>query len=86
MTYEVHHFTLCDGLINCWKTIDASGAQTPEQYETRAEAEAAIDEFLADIANDIAAGECEPDHGYMTVTNSASLRARRSDPPRLAFR
>lgn len=54
MTYEVHHFTLCDGWINCWRTIDAAGNVTPEQYDTHAEADAAIDEFLGDIAAEIA--------------------------------
>lgn len=64
MTYEVHHFTLCDGWINCWQSIDAEGVEAPEQYETLAEAEAAIDEFLADIAAEIAAGERGADEGY----------------------
>lgn len=64
MTYEVHHFTLCDGWINCWRTIDAAGNVTPEQYDTYAEAEAAIDEFLGDIAAEIATGEREANSGY----------------------
>ena len=64
MTYEVHHFTLCDGWINCWKRIDANGSETPEQYDTLAEAEAAIEEFLSDIASEIASGERAPDEGY----------------------
>lgn len=62
--YEVHHFTLCDGWINCWRTIDAKGREVPETFTTEAAAQAAIEEFLADIAADIAAGERDPEDGY----------------------
>ena len=64
MTYEVHHFTLCDGWINCWTFIDADGVVTPAQYDTQAEAEAAIEEFLADVAAEVAAGERPVDGRY----------------------
>lgn len=62
--YEVHHFTLCDGWVNCWRAIDDQGHDVPETFATEAAAQAAIDEFLADIAADIAAGGRAPDDGY----------------------
>lgn len=62
--FEVHHFTLCDGWTNCWSTLDENGQWVPETFPTREAAQAAIDEFLADIAADIAAGDREPEDGY----------------------
>ena len=42
-TFEVRHFTICDGWTSCWTVLD---------------------EFLAEIAADIAFGYRVPDEGY----------------------
>ncbi len=64
MTYEVQHFTLCDGWINTWAVLNEDGSSEPETFETIEAAEAAIAEFLADIQAEIDAGQREPDAGY----------------------
>lgn len=57
--YEVQIFTVCDGWVNTW-TVD----EVPETFATRAEAQAALDEFLAEIQDEIEAGQRAPDEGY----------------------
>ena len=64
MAYEVQHHTLCDGWVNDWIVYDENDIGTPETFETYAAAEAALDEFFADIADEIAAGQRAPDEGY----------------------
>ncbi|WP_106754590.1 hypothetical protein [Pannonibacter carbonis] len=64
MSYEVQQFTLCDGWTNTWTVLLEDGSSVPETFATRAEAEAALAEFLADIADAVAAGYMEPDGGY----------------------
>ena len=63
--FEVQHYTLCDGWVNCW-TVYEEGDQIgkPQTFATEAEAQAEIDEFFADIEEQIASGEREPDEGY----------------------
>lgn len=66
--YEVQTFTLCDGWINSWTIIEDGGnnttTETPETFATRAEAQAALDEFLAEIQDEITSGQRTPDEGY----------------------
>ncbi len=64
MTYEVQHLTLCDGWVNTWTVNHGDGSSEPETFETIEAALAAIDEFLADIRDEIEAGQCQPDEGY----------------------
>ena len=64
MSYEVQQFTLCDGWTNTWTVLLEDGSSVPETFATRAEAKAALAEFLADIADAVAAGDMEPDGGY----------------------
>jgi len=59
MTYEVQHWTLCDGWINCWSVDDQ-----PQLFATWGQAQAELDEFFADIAAEIKAGDRAPDEGY----------------------
>jgi len=59
MTYEVQHWTLCDGWINCW-SVD----ERPQLFATWGQAQAELDEFFADIAAEIKAGTRAPDEGY----------------------
>jgi hypothetical protein len=52
MTYEVQHYTLCDGWINCWTITDENDVETLETFDTIEEAQAALDEFFADLASE----------------------------------
>ena len=60
MHYEVQHYTLADGWKNTWSYDEGDGEFHVETFATRDEAEAALDEFFADVAEDIAAGFCPP--------------------------
>ena len=64
MTYEVQHFTLCDGWINTWAVLNEDGSSEPEAFATEAEARAALDEFFAEIEEEIAIGQRGADQGY----------------------
>lgn len=58
-SYEVQQYTLCDGWINTW-TID----EVPQIFATREEAQSELDEFFADIQDQIDCGDRAPDNGY----------------------
>ncbi|MAJ64469.1 MAG: hypothetical protein CL557_12710 [Alphaproteobacteria bacterium] len=62
--YEVQHYTFCDGWVNTWRVCNADGTDEPQTFATIEEAQAEIDEFLADIEAEIAAGERDEDQGY----------------------
>ena len=64
MSYEVLHFTICDGWINNWAVLHEDGSSEPETFATEAEAQAALDEFLAEIEEEIALGQRGEDEGY----------------------
>ena len=57
--FEVQHATLCQGWLNTWQLDDK-----PMTFATHAEAKAELDDLLADIADEIAAGRRAPDAGY----------------------
>lgn len=57
MTYEVQIYTICDNWTNTWTVIAEDGTETPETFATAAGAEAAIDEFLAEIRAEIDVGQ-----------------------------
>jgi len=59
MRYEVQHFTLCDGWINCW-TVD----DHPQTFASRSEAQAELNELFDDITQQIKDGDRAPDEGY----------------------
>lgn len=62
--YEVHTYTLCDGWVNCWSTIDENHKEEPTTFETIKEAQTEIDELMQDIKYQIDAGERNPDEAY----------------------
>ena len=64
MKYEIQTFTLCDGWVNTWTVHHVDGTSTPETFSTEEEAQAALDEFFADIQEEIDAGQRETDEGY----------------------
>ena len=63
MTYIVETYTLGDGWVNTWH-IEENGTVSPETFLTRAAAQAALDEFFAEIAEEIEIGQRAPDEGY----------------------
>ncbi len=52
MHYEVQHYTLADGWKNDWSYDEGDGVFRIETFATRDEAEAALDEFFADLAEE----------------------------------
>lgn len=62
--YEIQHFTLCDGWINTWTIENEDGSSEPETFATKADAEAALAEFFAEIEEEIATGQRGEDEGY----------------------
>ena len=62
--YEVQTSTLCQGWINCWMVHDPDERTYPETFPTRKAAEKALQEHLADIQEEIDAGQRKPDEGY----------------------
>jgi len=64
MTYEVQHFTLCDGWVNTWAILHEDGSSEPETFATKADAQAALNEFFAEIEEEIAIGQRGADDGY----------------------
>lgn len=61
MRYEVQQNTICDGWVNTWSIEHHDGTVEQETFATRAEALAALDEFFADIWDEIVAGQCHPE-------------------------
>lgn len=64
LVFGIQHFTLCDGWVNTWTVHHEDGTSEPERFVSKAEAQAALDEFLAEIAEEIAIGIRDPDLGY----------------------
>ena len=59
MTWEVQTFTLCEGWVNTWTVCKHGQEPTAQPFETREEAEAALAEFLDDIAFAASRGDIE---------------------------
>lgn len=64
MTYEVQHFTICDGWVNTWSLCAEDGTPQPETFATSHQAHAALNDFLLFIQQEIDAGTREADEGY----------------------
>jgi hypothetical protein len=63
MAWEVQHHTICQGWINTWSE-EVDGVSRPLIYPSQAEAQFELQEFLREIAEEIAYGERDPDNGY----------------------
>ena len=50
--FEVQHYTLCDGWLNCWLVDDK-----PETFATEEEAQTAIDDHVIDYINAVQGGD-----------------------------
>ena len=56
MPYEVQHYTLFHSWRNNWFYDEGDGVLQPETFDTVDDANAALDEFFEDLAEDVAAG------------------------------
>ena len=63
MAWEVQHHAICQGWINTWSE-EVDGVSRPLIYPSEAEAQFELQEFLREIAEEIAYGERDPDNGY----------------------
>jgi hypothetical protein len=63
MAWEVQHHTICQGWINTWSE-EVDGVSRPLIYPSQAEAQFELQEFLREIAEEIAYGERDPENGY----------------------
>ena len=63
MKYEVQQYTLCEGWVNTWG-VEEDGVFVPEVFDSKEEAQAEINAFLQEIAEEIEQGERAPDNGY----------------------
>ena len=63
MAWEVQHHTICQGWINTWSE-EVDGVSRPLIYPSQAEAQFELQEFLREIAEEIAYGERDPDNRY----------------------
>ncbi len=66
--FEVQTLMFWRGWVNTWLTIDRNGVPEPVTFESYATAEAALDEFFAEVEGEIALGLREPDAGYSRDT------------------
>ncbi|MES1026632.1 hypothetical protein ABN584_27440 [Gloeocapsa sp. BRSZ] len=64
MPYEVRQCTVCTGWVNNWLIHQEDGSSHPQTFQTIEEAQAEIDEFLADIEAEIQSGDRQSDEGY----------------------
>ncbi len=62
--WELQNWTFVDGWINTSTEENEKGEEVPLVFNTRAEAQTELDDFMGEIADQIESGEREPDHGY----------------------
>jgi len=62
--FEIQHETWFDGWINTSTTTDDEGNEIPLVFDTHAEAQADIDEYMGEIDDQIKSGERAADEGY----------------------
>lgn len=63
--FEVQHYTFVDGWVNTYTVTDENGENPISLvFDTYAEAQADIDDYMGVINDQIKSGEREADHGY----------------------
>ena len=62
--WELQNWTFVDGWVNTSTIVNEQGEEVPLVFNTRAEAQTELDDFMGEIADQIESGEREPDHGY----------------------
>ncbi len=61
MRYEVQTNTLWNGWVNTWRIEYLDGTVEYETFPNSAEAQAALNEYLDDLWDEITAGQTHPD-------------------------
>jgi hypothetical protein len=54
--YEIQTHTLAGGWVNTWTYEDSNGDMRPETFPSKKAAKAALNEYLQDLAEDVALG------------------------------
>ena len=54
--FEVQHYTLVDGWINCWTDIDENGEESPSRYDSAKIALFYLDDLFDEIEAEFVAG------------------------------
>ena len=62
--FELQHHTWVDGWVNTSTTEDADGNEIPLVFDTHAEAQAEIDDYMGEIDDQKKSGEREANEGY----------------------
>ena len=62
--WELQNWTFVDGWVNTSTIVNEQGEEVPLVFNTRAEAQAELDDFMSTIEGQIESGEREPEHGY----------------------
>lgn len=56
IAYEVQTHTLIDGWVNTWTYEDLDGVMRPDTFATKEAAQAALDEYLQELAEEVSLG------------------------------
>jgi len=62
--WELQNWTFVVFWVDTGTTENQQGEEVPLVFNTRAEAQAELDDFMSTIEGQIESGEREPDHGY----------------------
>lgn len=62
--FEVQHYTLVDGWVNCWTTIEANGDESPTTYETYKAAIFDLDDMFDEQDYEVTLRIMEPEHRH----------------------
>lgn len=61
---EVQQNTICGGWVNTWHICENDRVEASQTFDSEREAQAELDEFFSEIAEEIKRGERKPDDGY----------------------
>lgn len=59
MAYEIQEFTLFDGWLNTWTSVDDNGEAYKTRFDTRSDAELELKSFINDMTRAVADGYME---------------------------
>lgn len=62
--FEVQHYTLVDGWVNCWTTYDETDGEYPTTYETFKDAIADLDDMFDEQDYEVTLRILEPEHRH----------------------
>lgn len=62
--FEVQHYTLVDGWVNCWTDIDENGEESPSRYDSFKIAIFYLDDLFDEQDYEVTAKIMEPEHRH----------------------